>query len=78
VSERQFRRHCHHHFGYGAKTLTRIRRFQTLLGLCGQEVSQSLAMLAVAAGYADQAHMNREVREISTLTPLELRRQIAG
>jgi AraC-like DNA-binding protein len=78
LSERQFRRRCHHHFGYGARTLARIRRFQALLRLFAQEPLQSLAMLAVAAGYADQAHMTRDTGEISTLTPLQLRRQIAG
>jgi transcriptional regulator GlxA family with amidase domain len=38
----------------------------------------SLAELALAAGYADQAHMTRDVGEFSTLTPLEIRRQIAA
>lgn len=78
IGERQFRRRCHHYFGYGAKTLARIRRFQSMLQLCRNDAAMSLAELALAAGYADQAHMTRDVGEFSTLTPLEIRRQIAA
>ncbi|OWV86785.1 AraC family transcriptional regulator [Rhizobium sp. R72] len=77
IGARQLRRRCHAHFGYGPKTLARIRRFQGMLGLCRSK-SLPLAELAVAAGYADQAHMTRDVREISTLTPMQLQQQIAG
>ncbi|WP_088673679.1 helix-turn-helix domain-containing protein [Rhizobium sp. R339] len=69
MSERQLRRRCHHHFGYGAKTLERIRRFQRFLDLCRRQSAMPLARLALEAGFADQAHMTREVGEFSTLTP---------
>jgi hypothetical protein len=78
IGARQLRRRCHTHFGYGPKTLARIRRFQSLLGLCRRKKDLSLAELAVAAGYCDQAHMTRDAREISTLTPMQLQQQIAG
>ncbi|WP_072376761.1 DUF6597 domain-containing transcriptional factor [Rhizobium tibeticum] len=78
IGARQLRRRCHTHFGYGPKTLARIRRFQGMLGLCRSSKVLALAELAVAAGYADQAHMTRDVREISTLTPMQLQQQIAG
>ncbi|KRB60321.1 AraC family transcriptional regulator [Rhizobium sp. Root708] len=77
IGERQLRRRCHHYFGYGAKTLSRIRRFQRLLKLLRSSPSASLAEIAVAVGYSDQAHMNRDALELSSLTPLELQRQAA-
>ncbi|WP_184457879.1 helix-turn-helix domain-containing protein [Rhizobium aethiopicum] len=69
MSERQLRRRCHHHFGYGAKTLERIRRFQRFLDLCRRMDAMPLARIALEAGFADQAHMTRDVAELSTLTP---------
>ncbi|WP_064682401.1 helix-turn-helix domain-containing protein [Rhizobium bangladeshense] len=69
ISERQLRRRCHQHFGYGAKTLERIRRFQRFLDLCRRSHAMPLARLALEAGFADQAHMTREVGELSCLTP---------
>ncbi len=78
IGARQLRRRCHTHFGYGPKTLARIRRFQGMLRLCRSNKPLPLAELAVAAGYADQAHMTRDAREISTLTPMQLQQQMAG
>lgn len=77
IGERQLRRRCHHHFGYGAKTLERIRRFQRFLDLCRKSgATLQLASLALEAGYADQAHMTREVGDLSTLTPTAILDQI--
>ncbi|ARM88806.1 transcriptional regulator protein [Rhizobium sp. CIAT894] len=76
ISERQLRRRCHHHFGYGAKTLERIRRFQRFLDLCRRSGTTPLACLALEAGFADQAHMTREVGELSTLTPAAILGQL--
>ncbi|SCB56334.1 AraC-type DNA-binding protein [Rhizobium aethiopicum] len=84
MSERQLRRRCHHHFGYGAKTLERIRRFQRFLDLCRRSDTMSLARIALEAGFADQAHMTREVGALSTLTPalildqLGMREEVSG
>ncbi|MBZ9788792.1 helix-turn-helix domain-containing protein [Rhizobium sp. 3T7] len=78
IGVRQLRRRCYTHFGYGPKTLARIRRFQGMLSLCRRKKALPLAALAVAAGYSDQAHMTRDAREISTLTPMQLQQQIAG
>jgi AraC-like DNA-binding protein len=71
VSERQLRRRFDERVGYGPKTLQRVLRFQRMkavLELPGAE----LARAAVAAGYSDQAHLTRECRELSGLTPAEL------
>jgi AraC-like DNA-binding protein len=61
--------------GYSPKRYARLMRFQALLAALrgGQELR--LADLAQAAGYSDQAHMQREFRAFSGLTPLQYRRQ---
>ncbi|PYP78138.1 MAG: AraC family transcriptional regulator [Gemmatimonadetes bacterium] len=62
--------------GYGAKTLQRIIRLQRTLRLARQRAlaqrRPTLAMLALDAGYADQAHMTREFRDLTGFTPREL------
>lgn len=77
LGERTLRRQSRDHFGYGPKTLERILRFQRFLRLARRSASQSLAVLALEAGYADQAHMTRDVKEFTTLTPRDIRRQLA-
>jgi AraC-like DNA-binding protein len=69
VSERSLRRRCHAAFGYGPKTLDRILRFQRFLRLARRPGEARLSLLAHAAGYADQAHLTREVRRLSGLSP---------
>ncbi|NRQ14985.1 AraC family transcriptional regulator [Ensifer sesbaniae] len=78
TSERTLRRRCHQHFGYGAKTLDRILRLQRFLAACRRESSASLGILALDAGYADQAHLSRETKELASLSPAEIRRQLGG
>ncbi|WP_051484269.1 helix-turn-helix domain-containing protein [Rhizobium sp. CF080] len=74
--ERTLRRRSREHFGYGPKTLERILRLQRFLRLVRQP--GDLAVFALEAGYADQAHMTRDVKELTTLTPKEIRGQICG
>jgi hypothetical protein len=76
--ERTLRRRSRDHFGYGPKTLERILRLQRFLRLMRQPASGNLAILALEAGYADQAHMTRDVKELTTLTPREIRGQLCG
>jgi AraC-like DNA-binding protein len=76
VSERTLRRRSHDHFGYGPKTLDRILRFQNLLALA-REQRDGLAALAIDAGYADQAHLSREVQALCGMTARDLVRQVA-
>lgn len=78
TSERTLRRRCHEHFGYGAKTLDRILRLQRFLVACRSDVQPSLTTLALDAGYADQAHLTRETRELTSLSPGEIRRQLSS
>lgn len=63
LSERQLHRHCRDAFGYGPKTLARVLRMQRALRLARQDTP--LAQVAAEAGYADQAHLSREVRALA-------------
>jgi AraC-like DNA-binding protein len=73
ISERQLRRRFHAAVGYGPQTLARVRRFRRVINaLDGGRTD--LADVAFDAGYADQAHMTRETKRLSGLTPSELRR----
>lgn len=70
LSLRQLQRRFRSAVGYGPKTFHRIVRLQLLLGLAerGHRPGR-LAALSQAAGYADQAHMSREVRDLTGLVP---------
>jgi AraC-like DNA-binding protein len=72
ISRRQLQRRSLTALGYGPKTFARIMRFQRFVGLGRAEADAQLARLARAAGYADQAHLTRECRRLSGLTPREL------
>ncbi len=78
LGERTLRRRSHDHFGYGPKTLERILRLQRFLRMARQSASGNLATLALEAGYADQAHMTRDVKALTTFTPWEIRRQLCS
>ena len=73
MSERTLRRRFDNAFGYGPKTLDRVLRYQRYLRLArsGPDVS---AILAVEAGYSDQAHLIRESRRLTGSTPRQLAR----
>ncbi|MGX1617196.1 helix-turn-helix domain-containing protein [Micromonospora chalcea] len=57
-------------FGYGPKTLARILRMRRALDLA--RTGAPLAEVAVRSGYADQAHLTREVRELAGVPPTRL------
>ncbi|MGP4016332.1 helix-turn-helix domain-containing protein [Saccharopolyspora sp. 5N708] len=67
LSERQLRRRVTAAVGYGPQTLTGVLRLQraTRLGVR----RRGLAELAHTVGYADQAHLTREFRRLTGLTP---------
>jgi AraC-like DNA-binding protein len=75
VNPRTLRRWCHVSFGYGPKTLERILRFQRFLSYA-RAAGDSLAGLAFEAGYADQAHLTRDVRSLSGFTPATILSQL--
>ncbi|MEV5911429.1 helix-turn-helix domain-containing protein [Streptomyces chartreusis] len=63
LGARKLHRHCLNAFGYGPKTLARILRLQRALALA--RGGTAFADTAVRAGYADQAHLARDVRELA-------------
>ncbi|WP_055525489.1 helix-turn-helix transcriptional regulator [Streptomyces graminilatus] len=73
LSARQLHRRSLAAFGYGPKTLARVLRLQRALALARQGVP--FADTATRAGYADQAHLSRDVRE---LAGMPLGRLLAG
>jgi AraC-like DNA-binding protein len=75
ISERQLHRRFSAAIGYGPKMFQSVLRFQRLLKTAGQiGPERSLADLALNTGYADQAHMTREVHRLANLRPTELLR----
>jgi AraC-like DNA-binding protein len=63
LSPRHLQRRCRTTFGYGPKTLARILRLQTAVALA--RAGRSFADVSVTAGYADQAHLSRDVRALA-------------
>ncbi|MFU8876083.1 helix-turn-helix domain-containing protein [Micromonospora sp. SL4-19] len=57
-------------FGYGPKTLARILRMRRALDLA--RAGTPLAEVAALAGYADQAHLTREVTGLAGVPPTRL------
>lgn len=63
LGERQLHRRSLAAFGYGPKTLSRILRMRKALELA--RAGTPFATVAVTAGYADQAHLAREVKDLA-------------
>ncbi|MFI9026861.1 helix-turn-helix domain-containing protein [Streptomyces sp. NPDC053560] len=63
VGERQLHRRCLAAFGYGPKTLGRVLRLVRALDLARS--GMPYAQVAAVAGYADQAHLAREVKALA-------------
>ncbi|GHD89221.1 helix-turn-helix domain-containing protein [Streptomyces naganishii] len=57
-------------FGYGPKTLARVLRLQRALALA--RAGEPFASTAARAGYADQAHLARDVRDLAGMPLGEL------
>ncbi|MDX6705690.1 MAG: hypothetical protein QOF69_2587 [Solirubrobacteraceae bacterium] len=68
LGERQLRRRFLDHVGYGPKRLGRVLRLQRLLA----GPPEPWAQRAIAAGYADQAHMTRECVALTGRPPTRL------
>ena len=63
------------HVGAGPKLAARILRFERAVSLLDDPARPGWAAIAAECGYADQAHLTREVRELAGMTPGELRRR---
>lgn len=71
-SERQLHRRSLAAFGYGPKVLQRVLRFDRAMRMARRDRTAGLASVAYAAGYADQAHLAREVRAMAGVPMTEL------
>jgi AraC-like DNA-binding protein len=63
LGERQLHRRSLAAFGYGPKTLARILRLHRALDLA--RAGTPFAAVAATTGYADQAHLAREVKDLA-------------
>jgi AraC-like DNA-binding protein len=63
LSARHLQRLSNAAFGYGPKTLHRVFRLQRAVALARD--GEAFARVAADAGYADQAHLSREVRALA-------------
>ncbi|MEU7878945.1 AraC family transcriptional regulator [Microbispora bryophytorum] len=63
IGERRLHRRCLDAFGYGPRTLGRILRMNRAVDLARGGTPP--ATVAAVAGYADQAHLSREVRSLT-------------
>jgi methylphosphotriester-DNA--protein-cysteine methyltransferase len=78
LGERQLERIFLERVGVGPKAFARVVRLQALLPrLASGGSAVPWAAIAIDLGYADQAHMIREVKRLSGLTPTELARSRA-
>jgi AraC-like DNA-binding protein len=66
LSSRQLHRRALDAFGYGPKLLARVLRMQRALDHA--RTGAGLADVAAAHGYADQAHLARDVRDLTGTT----------
>ncbi|WNG50755.1 helix-turn-helix transcriptional regulator [Archangium minus] len=73
VSERTLHRDVLDEAGVPPKLLARVLRFQRAVALLRSGGGgEDLSAVALACGYADQAHLSREVRDLAGLTPTAL------
>jgi AraC-like DNA-binding protein len=74
VSARQLHRRCLAIFGYGPRRLARVLRVGRALDAA--RAGGSLAGVAAACGFSDQAHLCREMVELAGTTPAGLLREL--
>jgi AraC-like DNA-binding protein len=76
LSVSQFERRFKQVTGVPPKTLTRLIRFEAVCDAIGQNPQQSLAALAAAFGYADQAHFIRDFQSLASETPASFAQRV--
>ena len=74
ITRQQLARVFRQHVGISPKELARIARLQRTIHRLQREPSASLAAVALASGYYDQAHMSLELHDLAGVTPLSARR----
>lgn len=76
TSPRSFARLWQDVVGLQVRTYVRVMRFQNALALMRE--GEPLAQIATAVDYADQAHMTRDIKRFTGLTPTQLQSYLAG
>jgi AraC-like DNA-binding protein len=74
LGPRQLHRRCLPVFGYGPRRLSRVLRLGRSLEAA--RAGASLARVAADCGYVDQAHLSREVRDLTGTTPSRLMQEL--
>jgi AraC-like DNA-binding protein len=69
-SARNLQRQCAAVYGYGPATLRRILRFRRAVRMLNS--GMSAAETAITSGYADQAHLSRQVHELAGVPASQL------
>src|SRR5262245_22528769 len=69
LSPRRFIEVFANHVGITPKLYCRVRRFQAALSFIGGLAAVDWAQVALACGYFDQAHFNRDFRAFAGVTP---------
>jgi hypothetical protein len=69
VSERQLRRLFEYYVGDTPKAFSKIVRFQNFLNLATGQEEPQVKTIFLDAGYYDQAHFNKEFKQLFGLTP---------
>jgi len=72
ISERQFERKFLQSIGFTPSYYKRVLRFEKVLHRIQHNHYKSFVDLAYESGYSDQSHFNREFKQFSSLTPIEL------
>jgi AraC-like DNA-binding protein len=74
LGSRQLHRRCLPVFGYGPRRLARVLRLGRSLEAA--RAGAPLARVAADNGYTDQAHLSREVRDLTGTTPTRLLQEL--
>jgi AraC-like DNA-binding protein len=69
VTERAIQRALHRTIGLGPKRVTRLVRLQEVARVLSSPGAPELATLAAELGYADQAHLQHDFRDVAGVTP---------
>jgi transcriptional regulator GlxA family with amidase domain len=75
-SRRHFIRRFRAATGFSPDRFRRLTRFERFVGSIMRSPADGLAGLAADSGYVDQAHLTRDVRDFSDMTPGELRARL--
>jgi AraC-like DNA-binding protein len=66
------------HIGINPSTYQRLVRFSATIAALRHSDDCSIAHVATSRGYADQAHLTRDVRSLTAITPGDLQRLPSG